>query len=355
MSKREKNRFKVTKELLKKLGKDIYDDLSRGQWPEILLKSRNISNIKYDLDLKQYILGDKTVSRLSNNVRHVKPFLQTLWLASFANRLIDKRLSSTLRDVYYSSEADGIKFKNQRESDDIVTDLETILESPREDFMILPEEKSAIFGDLTVEYTIKGYEGRRFNLTSSPDGIMIGSSLTTSKFVSTKAKRVIAIESGGMFTRLIEERAFEKFNTILIHTGGQAPRATRRMLRRLRYELDLPVYIFTDGDPWGMHIAMVIISGSANAAHIKGLTTPDAKWIGVQATDIIDYDLPSEPFNDKDRKRIKELEKDPRYKNKDWQKQIKVFKKIQKKAEQQAFSRHGLSYVVEKYLVDKFK
>ena len=184
---------------------------------------------------------------------------------------------------------------------------------------------------------------------------MIGSSLTTAKFVSTKAKRVIAIESGGMFTRLIEERAFEKFNAILIHTGGQAPRATRRMLRRLRYELDLPVYIFTDGDPWGMHIAMVIISGSANAAHIKGLTTPDAEWIGVHATDIIDYDLPSEPFNDKDRKRIKELGKDPRYKSKEWQKQIKVFKKIQKKAEQQAFSRHGLSYVVEKYLVDKFQ
>jgi DNA topoisomerase-6 subunit A len=351
---RESDPFKRTQAILKDLGKDIYNTLSKGNWPEIDLKSRNTSNIFYDKELRQYVLGDRITTRSANNVRHVKPFLQTLWLATFADRLLERKRSSTLRDVYYSSESDGVKFKNQRESDDIITDLETILEAPREDFMILPEEKSAIFGDLTVSYTIQGYEGRELNLTSSPDGIMIGPSLTTADFVSTKAKRVIAIESGGMFTRLVEEKAHEKFKSILVHTGGQAPRATRRLIRRLRNELDLPTYIFTDGDPWGMHIAMVIISGSANAAHIKGLATPDAQWIGVHATDIINYELPTEPFNDRDKKRIKELQKDPRYKDKFWQKEIKTFKKIQKKAEQQAFSRHGLSYVVDKYLVDKF-
>ena len=31
---------------------------------------------------------------------------------------------------------------------------------------------------------------------------------------------------------------------------------------------------------------MVIKSGSANAAHLRELTVPDAKWVGVWATDI---------------------------------------------------------------------
>ena len=83
----------------------------------------------------------------------------------------------------------------------------------------------------------------------------------------------------------------------------RSPRATRGIINRLNLEHKLPVYVFTDGDPWGIHIAMVIISGSANAAHLRGLTTPDAKWIGVWGTDIVDYKLPTEPLTEFDKKR----------------------------------------------------
>ena len=126
-------------------------------------------------------------------------------------------------------------------------------------------------------------------------------------------------------------------------------------LHRLNQELDLPVYIFTDGDPWGMHIAMVIISGSANAAHLRGLTTPDAKWGGVYATDIVDYKLPTDPLTDVDIKRLHELEKDPRYTGDLWKREIKTFLKIKKKAEQEAFSRYGLTYIVDEYLPAKLE
>ncbi len=85
-----------------------------------------------------------------------------------------------------------------------------------------------------------------------------------------KLTKVIVSEKGAMFTRFIEEQVYKKFNSILIYMSGQAPRATRYFIRRLNHELGLPVYIFTDADPWGMHIAMVIISGSANAAHLSG-------------------------------------------------------------------------------------
>ncbi len=59
---------------------------------------------------------------------------------------------------------------------------------------------------------------------------------------------------------------------------------------------------------------MVIISGSANAAHLRELTTPDAKWSGVWATDIVNYKLPSGSVNSDRHERFVELQKDPRYK-----------------------------------------
>ena len=208
---------------------------------------------------------------------------------------------------------------------------------------------------LTIEYTVPGYEGKTLNLTSHPDGVMVGPALTSSEFVETKADKVIAIEKGGLFTRFVEEKVHDKFNALLVLTAGQAPRATRHFIRRLNRELSLPVYIFTDGDPWGMHIAMVIISGSINAAHMRELTTPDAKWSGVWATDIVNYKLPTDPLEAVDIKRLHELRNDPRYKDSLWQREIKKFLKIRKKAEQEAFSRYGLTYIVDEYLPAKLE
>jgi DNA topoisomerase-6 subunit A len=340
---------------LMNLGKKLYEQMNQGVFPWIKMPSRSIENIFYSPEIRQYVLGDKSVRRSARNIRHIKPFSQLVWAAYFADELSQNRKTSTLRDVYYSAQAYDVAFKDQPESNAIITDLETVIGYAREDFNIFPEERSAIFGDLTIEYTVPGYEGKQYNLTSHPDGIMIGPALTSAEFVKTTADIVIAIEKGGLFTRFIEEEVHKKYNALLILTAGQAPRATRQFIHRLNKELELPVYIFTDGDPWGMHIAMVIISGSANAAHLRDLTTPDAKWSGVWATDIVDYKLPSAELTQIDIKRLFELQKDPRYEGALWQREIKQFMKIKKKAEQEAFSRYGLTYIVDEYLPAKLK
>jgi len=340
---------------LANFGNTLYGQMEIGTFPWIKMPSRSIENIYYNTELRQYVLGDKTVRRSARNIRHIRPFTQLVWAAYFANELSQQRKTSTLRDVYYSAQAYDVAFKDQAESNNVITDLETVANFAREDFSVFPEERSAIFGDLTIEYTVPGYEGKRLNLTSHPDGVMIGPALTSAEFVKTSADKVIAIEKGGLFTRFIEEEVHKKYNSLLVLTAGQAPRATRHFIHRLNEELDLPVYVFTDGDPWGMHIAMVIISGSANAAHLRELTTPDAKWSGVWATDIVDYKLPSDSLTDIDVKRLYELQKDPRYEGELWQREIKTFFKIRKKAEQEAFSRYGLTYIVDEYLPAKLK
>jgi len=340
---------------LENLGLEIYEQLDNGDFPSIEMPSRSTENIYYDPQVRQFILGDRMVRRKARNIRHLRPFTQLVWTALFSHELASQRKTSTLRDVYYSAQAYEMKFKDQQESNNIITDLETVMGFSREDFNIFPEERSAVFGDLTIEYTVPGYEGKRLNLTSHPDGVMVGPALTSSEFVKTTADKVIAIEKGGLFTRFVEENVHKKFNSLLVLTAGQAPRATRHFIRRLNRELNIPVYIFTDGDPWGMHIAMVIISGSANAAHLRELTTPDAKWSGVWATDIVDYKLPTDPLDEVDIKRLYELQRDPRYKDPLWRKEIKTFLKIKRKAEQEAFSRYGLTYIVDEYLPAKLE
>ncbi len=350
-----KEKKKAVSDNLTNLGKRIYEQIQEAKFPSLEMPSRSTSNIVYDSKSRQYILGERSVSRSARNVRHLRPFAQLVWTASFVDELTDQNKTSTLRDVFYSAQAYEMNFVDQAESDNIITDLETVLGNPRESFHVFPEERSTIFGDLTIEYTVPGFEGRRLNLASHPDGMMIGPALTSSEFIESKADKIIAIEKGALFSRFVEENVHNRFKALLVQTTGQAPRATRGLLRRLSQELDLPVVILTDGDPWGMHIAMVIISGSANAAHLRELNTPDAKWAGVWASDIVEYKLPSDKLTDLDVKRLHELKKDPRYSAKLWQREIDTFLKIKKKAEQEAFSRYGLTYIVDKYLPAKLE
>ncbi|MFB0559739.1 MAG: hypothetical protein ACETWM_00715 [Candidatus Lokiarchaeia archaeon] len=100
---------------------------------------------------------------------------------------------------------------------------------------------------------------------------------------------------------------------------------------------------------------MVIISGSTSSVHLLGLATPDAILMGVWASDIERYNLPSDKLSEIDIKRCKDLLKDPRYRSKFWQDELKTFLRIKRKAEQQAFSRYGLTYVVDEYYPAKLK
>ena len=182
---RKKNKLsRVTKkneavDSLKRLGKNLYDQLDQGIFPTITIPSRSTENINYDPVLRQFVLGEKSVNRSARNIRHVKPFTQLAWAAMFSNELTSQRKTSTLRDVYYSAQAYEMTFRDQQESNNIITDLETVTGHSREHFNIFPEERSALFGDLTIEYTVPGYEGKQLNMTSHPDGVMIGPSVVS--------------------------------------------------------------------------------------------------------------------------------------------------------------------------------
>ena len=124
-------KWKSLVNLLKKQGEEVYADIENGQFPKFSVPSRSVSNIVYDKKLRQYILGNNASLRSSRNMSQLRSFTQLIWLAFFANRLVKEKKSSTLRDIYYSSQAFSVDFEDQPESDNIIIDLEAVLTRPR--------------------------------------------------------------------------------------------------------------------------------------------------------------------------------------------------------------------------------
>jgi len=341
-------------EELRKLGRGVLQELREGKPPRLKVPSRGTSNIVYDGKHKYYVLGPRYEVRSASSMAQVKKFAQTLCVADFCRELVKAGKFATLREMYYTAEGwEPGPFKDQDESDLLVEDLEAMLGVKREDLALMPEEDgAAVFGDLMLregDVTINATKAGRGGYTIPP-------TIDEVEFVKCRAKRVIAIETMGMYHRFVQEEAWKKFDALIVGLKGQAARATRRFLKRANEELGLPVYIFADGDPFGYHIGMVIISGSAKLAYINHeLAVPEAKYLGVTASDIVNYDLPTDKLRDLDIARLKQLQKDPRYNTEFWQKEIKKMLELGKKAEQQAFAKYGLEYVVKEYLPAKLK
>ncbi len=71
---------------LEQLGSQVYDQLSKKEFPTFKMPSRSIANIIYDDKTRQYILGKRNVKRSARNVRHIRPFTQLLWTAMFTDQ-----------------------------------------------------------------------------------------------------------------------------------------------------------------------------------------------------------------------------------------------------------------------------
>ena len=345
------NRRDLAVNKLQSLGDKIIEDVNAMNVPSIQVPSRGTSNIVYDDEKRYYVLGDRFGQRSLGNVKQIKKIGQMVYMANFCKGLVQTGKTATLREMYYVSEGWDIDFGDQQESNIVGEDLEVTLGISREDLGLMPEEDGAsVYGDITV----KDDDVEINALRMGKSGYTISPTIDEVELVDHGVQRVIAVETMGMFHRMVQENAYKKFDTLIVGLKGQAARATRRFLKRVNEELGLPVYICNDGDPWGFHIAMVIISGSAKLAHVNHeLATPNAKFLGVTASDIINYDLPTDPLKDIDVLRLKELYKDPRYRDDFWKVEIKKMLKIGKKAEQQSFSKYGLEYVVDTYLPEK--
>ena len=279
-------RKEYTYNKLKGLGQEIIEDIEKNKVPSLKIPSRGTGNIIFNDAKRYYELGDRYGRRSLGNVKQIRKMGQMVYVGNFCKDLVAREKTATIREMYYVSEGWGISFKTQQESNIIGEDLEVKLGVTREDLGLMPEEDGAsVYGDIDLldEVEVNAAKMGKSGYTISP-------TIDQVEFLDHNVDKVLAVETMGMFHRLVQENAHKRFNCLIVGLKGQAARATRRFIKRVNEELHLPVYICNDGDPWGFHIAQVIISGSAKLAHVNDqLATPDAKFIGVTASDIINY------------------------------------------------------------------
>ncbi|MCL4356318.1 MAG: DNA topoisomerase IV subunit A [Candidatus Thermoplasmatota archaeon] len=354
------NQRNDTEEYLKKLVKLVYDQIRNGDVPEISIKSRTKENIVLDSLLGVWKYGDQEVKRNARKMDGAQFLAKSLYSIQFILDMLKESKSSTLREMYYISEGwKDYKFESQDESNLLVEDMEVITELMREDFHLRPEENGAsIIGNITIEEKNRKGEFKRINCRDDvgDSGYTIPYNVEEEKLhlISQDADMILAMETGGMFDRLVENRFDEDFRAVLVHLKGQPARSTRRLLKRMNEEMHLPVYVFTDGDPWSFRIYASIAYGAIKTAHISHwLAVPTAEYLGITASDILSYDLPTDVLTDKDIAALNSELQDPRFNTEFWRSEIETMLKIGKKAEQQALAKYGLNFVTDTYLPEK--
>jgi DNA topoisomerase-6 subunit A len=357
---------KATLDAISSTALDIKETINKRKKPELKMPVRALSNVKYDPKKGFFEIGkDKKLRTLT--VSTVKTFAQTLKLMALSKELVQTNDHATKRDAYYQSKNWGdARFDEQSESDTVMDDIEALFSEQgvsREQLRFVPDQHGgAVAGELTViDRDLETGESIEIDCTRFGSGAYsVPSSVEQLRFKS-KAKFVLAIETTGMFQRLNEHKYWRSGNCILVSMGGVPTRACRRFIRMLSDQLQIPVYAFTDCDPYGFaNIYRTLKVGSGNAAHINQFfCVPNVKYLGLTPQDITDFDLKRaiHPLAEVDIKRAGDaLKNDPFFQSqRPWRDAIDLLLKMQARAEQQALSLHGLNFVIDEYLPKKLK
>jgi DNA topoisomerase-6 subunit A len=352
--------------LIESIASGVRSRIDHEELPSLELPVRGLSNVSYDPELGHFELGTETKQR-TLSVGGVKGFAQTLRMMALCRNMVQSDDFATKREAYYVSKNWGeCRFDEQSESDAVMDDIEALASREgisREQLRFYPESHGgSVSGELTI-IDRDPETGQDIEIDCRRLGrgaYTIPRSVNTLR-LETSARFALVIETGGMFQRLNNHRFWRTAGCILIEMGGVPSRATRRFVRRLSVEAKLPVYCFTDCDPYGFaNIYRTLKAGSGNAAHVsRFLAVPDAQFLGVTPQDIIDYGLQdaTHPLSKSDIKRARDaMANDPFFRAQPrWVAAIEQQLEMGVRAEQQALAKWGLNFVIDEYLPRKLE
>lgn len=348
-------------ERLTDLAEKLLEQIEEGDIPSFDLPTRTKRNIEYDEDANVWVYGDSTSSKSANSVSGARNLLRLARTLEFLDQQLEEGRSSTLRELYYLSESwqpNDAQFQSQQDSNKVIENLEIASGVRREEFNMRPEESGAtLIGPLKLrEQTRRGERDIHCQEDVGEGGYQIPNNPDTIEFLDHDIDFVMCVETGGMRDRLVENGFDTDYNCLIVHLKGQPARATRRITKRLHDELDVPITVFCDGDPWSYRIFGSVKYGSIKSAHLsKYLATPEAQYIGIQPEDIKEYDLPADPLSDNDINALESELDDPRFETDYWKEQIQMQLDLGTKSEQQSLASQGLDFVTDTYLPDRLK
>ena len=210
-----------TIKLIHDTAENVYKDISKKAKPDLTFPVRSLGNVSYSTKKGYFEIGRQRKTR-TLTVNTVKSFAQTLRMMGLSKELVETNDFATKRDAYYQSKNwEDARFDDQSESDTVMDDIEALFsvnKISREELRFVPDEHGgAVAGNLVVLDPDRD-TGRveRIDCTRFGSGAYsIPSSVEQLSF-ETKAKFVLAIETGGVFQRLQSHKFWQ---TVELHPG----------------------------------------------------------------------------------------------------------------------------------------
>jgi len=349
---------------LRQLGLGIKSDLESGEVPTVQYKRLSKANVEFDLEAHSYELKDSLAEARGDRKSSLKKLAAFAFLARIAIERLEIGLSTTKRDYYYlqKSRHPLLIPSNQAESDDIIRISEVIYELSRESFGVIAQSKGYLYGDITLREPKMMINCLR----TGGDGYSIPGNVEYIDVERADIRALVAIEKEGIYRNLMEFGIPENMKIGIAMLGGQPSRGMRRMLRKFS-DYGVPIAIFTDLNPYSLRIAANIIYGSIQSAHISKLSAPNARFIGLETSDMEAFFAPVkkivlEPMTEEDMKAAQDnaslpyMQGDGGY----WLKENSWFVDNHGKTELEAFNaltKHAkeLQHVYSDYLSRKIK
>lgn len=339
------------------LADHVVSSASGKREPYIDIPSRTLSNVHYNKNKRFLEMGKATNRRQLFNLSQAKSYMQTMLVASGCKRLIEQSKTTSIRGLFYllKHTIEGTKeetFHDQNECDPVIEDLEVTLGALREELHVYASNRGAMVGEIVlrdsgdeIDCTRMGSGGYAIPSIVEPDVI---------EFRKCNAEFILHVEKDTVWRRFNEDKFWRKHKCILTHGMGQPPRGVRRLLHRMHYELNLPIYCLLDNDPWGYYIYSVIKQGSINLAYeSQRMAIPDARFLGLRSIDYERCGLSESVtigLTDTDRKRARQIMQYPWFQHKkDWQREIQRLLDNGFKLEVEALISRDISYVTEVY------
>ena len=209
--------------LIDKEARGIRNKILKKQKPAMKFPLRNLSNVKFDPKAGFFQIGRKTKER-TLAVATVKTFAQSLKMIALSKNLIETEDIATKREAYYVAKGwdEEVRFAEQTESDAVLDDVEAFFSVNREQLGFVPEEKGGEVAGNLVVYDADRDSGDELAIDCTKFGsgaYSIPISVEHLRFESD-AKFVLAIETAGMFQRLVKHNYWRRADCILVSMGG---------------------------------------------------------------------------------------------------------------------------------------
>ncbi|XP_078430074.1 spo11/DNA topoisomerase VI, subunit A protein isoform X2 [Wolffia australiana] len=228
--------------------------------------------------------GKKTLSFY--NESQAQRLIIIFRVLGIVRQLLQENRHASKRDIYYMHPS---LFSEQTVVDSAIKNICILLQCSRHNLNVVPAGKGLMMGWLRFTGGDRIYDCIKKPNSAYPIPVHV----EEIEGLVSAAQYILVVEKETVFKRLANDKFCSKNRCIVITGRGYPDVSTRRFLKHLVENIQLPVYCLVDCDPYGIDILMTYKFGSTQMAFdARLMCVPEVYWLGVLPSDQRRYSLP---------------------------------------------------------------